>query len=157
MCQSEESEFGSLKTILANVFFRRDIADSRIWMLSPSGAFSYKSFSKELEGSRSIKASSSLAWLGLAPPKVETFMWMALFGKASTTDNLRRRGLDSAAVSNLCVLCGKDNETIDHLFVHCKFSYSLWCRLLAWCGVLWSFPKSLVGLSKAWRFSSIFW
>ena len=50
------------------------------------------------------------------------------------------------AISDICVLCGKDNEMVDHLFVHCKFSYFLWCRLPVRCGVLWSFLRSLVGL-----------
>ena len=60
------------------------------------------------------------------------------------------------AILDICVLCGKVNETIDHLFVHCKFSNSLWCRFIARCGVLWSLPRLLVGLVKAWRFFSFF-
>ena len=152
----EEAEFGSLKNLLSNVFFCRDVVDSRIWMPCSSGAFSCKSFYKELEGFPSINASASLAWLGLAPPRVEAFMWLALSGKVSTADNLRRRGLTSMAISDICVLCGKVNETVDHLFVHCEFSYSLWCRFLARCGVLWSLPRSLVGLVEAWRLSSFF-
>ena len=88
MRRFEESKFGSLKNFLSNIFFCRDVVNSRIWMPCSSGAFSCKSFYKELEGFPSIKACASLAWLGLVPPWAEAFMWLALSGKVSTEDNL---------------------------------------------------------------------
>lgn len=111
---SKESEFGSLKNLLSNIFFWRDIVDSRIWMTCSSSAVSCRSFYKELEGFPSFKASASLARLGLAPPRVEAFMWLALSRKVSMADNLRRTGLTSVAISDICMICGKDNETVDH-------------------------------------------
>eukprot|EP00268_Persea_americana_P000277 TRINITY_DN10107_c0_g1_i2.p1 TRINITY_DN10107_c0_g1~~TRINITY_DN10107_c0_g1_i2.p1 ORF type:complete len:112 (-),score=12.99 TRINITY_DN10107_c0_g1_i2:315-650(-) len=69
-------------------------------------------------------------------------------------DNLRRRELGLKAISDLCVLCGKEMESIDHLFIHCKFSHSLRCSLLRRCGVLSGRPGSLAGTIQAWRYSS---
>lgn len=40
--------------------------------------------------------------------------------------NHRRRGLVSDAISDLCLLCGKDRETVDQLFVHYIFLFSFW-------------------------------
>ena len=45
-------------------------------------------------------------------------------------------------------------ESIDHLFIHCKFSHSLRCSLLRRCGVLSGRPGSLAGTIQAWRYSS---
>lgn len=40
----EESELGSLVSLLSKVFICRDVADSRIWKPSPSGVFSLQVF-----------------------------------------------------------------------------------------------------------------
>ena len=101
---SEESEYESLVSLLSNVFICRDVTDSRIWKPIAFSKFSCKSFSRELEDSTQSKASSSLAWQGLAPPRVEGFAWLVILGQVSTTDNLRRRGLASEAISELCVV-----------------------------------------------------
>lgn len=58
-------------------------------------------------------------------------------------DNLRRRGLSSEAISDLCLMCGEERETMDHLFVHCKLSSTLWKKFSSRSGVLWSAPSSL--------------
>lgn len=36
------------------------------------------------------------------------------------------------AILDLCLLCGKERETIDHLFLYSEFSYILWCRVIDW-------------------------
>eukprot|EP00268_Persea_americana_P063135 TRINITY_DN8154_c0_g1_i2.p1 TRINITY_DN8154_c0_g1~~TRINITY_DN8154_c0_g1_i2.p1 ORF type:complete len:183 (+),score=16.69 TRINITY_DN8154_c0_g1_i2:641-1189(+) len=115
-----------------------------------SGAFSCKSFYKELEGFPNIKASASLAWFLLGQRLSCGWLYPEKFLRQTTSKE------EDWAISNICVLCGKVNETVDHLFVYCEFPYSLWCRFLARCGVLWSLPRSLVGLIEAWRFSSFF-
>lgn len=56
--------------------------------------------------------------------------------KILTIDNFRRVTL-SESVSDLCVLCSKFDEMVDHLFLHYTFSYVLWSLFLVKCGVLW--------------------
>lgn len=80
--------------------------DAWIWKLSPSGVFSIQAFSRELEVIP--VASSSLVWGGLAPPRVEAFCWLAISGKLSTADNLRRRGILLDAIFYICFLCGTE-------------------------------------------------
>lgn len=63
--------------------------------------------------------------------------------KVLMVDDLRRRGLSSEAISDLCLMCGQERETMDHLFVHCKLSFTLWKKFSSRCGVLWSAPSSL--------------
>lgn len=72
-------------------------------------------------------------------------------GKVSTADVLRRRGLSLGTIFKLCVLCNKDMETIDHLFLHYEFAFSLWCRFLKMSGILQCLPGSLERLFEAWR------
>ena len=88
-------------------------------------------------------------------PRVVAFVGVAMLGKVSTTNNLRKRGLTSKAISNLYVMCGKERDSIDHLFTYCEFSHSL-CSFLMRYGVLWSSPGSLAEMIEAWRYSSLF-
>lgn len=87
---------------------------------------------------------------------MEAFAWLAILGKVSTMDNLRRRGLASGAISNLCVLGRKEMETVDHLFIHCQFSHTLWCSFLLRCVVLWCSLGTLVGTIEAWSCSRFY-
>jgi len=43
-----------------------------------------------------------------------------------TWDNLIRRGFNGPGI---CVLCAANDENIDHLFVFCRFTRDIWCRL----------------------------
>lgn len=145
------SEYESLLGVLSNVFLYRGEVDSRIWKPIPIGAFSSRSF-KEV---KMMSGSSSLIWLGLAPHRVDSFCWLAVSGKVSTTDVLRRRGL-SQSLFQICAFW-KERETTDHLFLHWEFSYSLWCQFLVRSGVVRCIPKSLGDLFEAWRASSFRW
>lgn len=103
-----------------------------------------------------VISSCSLVWAGLAPPRVKAFYWLAVSGKISTVDNLRRRGIFSDAIANICHLRGKEVKSVNHLFLHCKFSSSLWCLFLKQSGVWLCFPKTLEGMEESWRHSPFF-
>ena len=100
---------------------------------STSGEFSTKAFYLALEGTHLHRATSSLVWLGFAPPRVEAFCWLTVVGKVSTVDNLRRRGLTSNNISNTCVMCGKEGS-IDHLFLQCEVVFRVWSSFIDKCG-----------------------
>ena len=40
---------------------------------------------------------------------------------------------------------------MDHLLLHCKFSYALWSEVLIMFGVQWVMPDTIVSLLFAWR------
>ena len=51
---------------------------------------------------------------------------------------------------------------MDHLLLHCKFSYALWSEVLIMFGVQWVMPDIIVSLLFAWRnwlgtYSSTVW
>ena len=45
-----------------------------------------------------------------------------------TLDQLKRHGMTFA---NRCFMCEEEEETIDHLLIHCKFDKMLWDLILS--------------------------
>lgn len=41
--------------------------------------------------------------------------------------NLRRIGMLSETILDVCLLCGKDGEIVDHIFLHCERGHVVWC------------------------------
>lgn len=69
--QSEQVQYGELLGILSNMFLCKSNKDSWIWKPFTSGEFSAKAFYLARQGNHYPKATSSLVWLGLVPPRVE--------------------------------------------------------------------------------------
>ena len=59
-----------------------------------------------------------------------------------TLDYLKRRG---RVLANRCFLCEEEEESIDHLLVHCSKAKVSWDIFLGLVGVSWVFPKSVKG------------
>ncbi|XP_072084314.1 uncharacterized protein [Arachis hypogaea] len=55
---------------------------------------------------------------GLVPPRIELFTWFVLVGRVNTKDRLSRLGIIERS-NNVCVMCNKKIETVQHLFVTC--------------------------------------
>ena len=54
-------------------------------------------------------------------------------------DQLKRR-LRALANGNRCYLCEEEEETVEHLLVHCQSARLLWELNLAIVGTSWVFP-----------------
>ena len=65
------------------------------------------------------------------PPKIGFFAWEASWGKVLTLDQLKRCG---RALANRCFMCEEDEETIEHLLIHCKKAKTLWDLFLSIVG-----------------------
>ena len=87
-------------------------------------------------------------WNSVIPPKFGFFTWEATWGKVLTLDNLKRRGMTFA---NRCFLCEEDEETINHLLIHCRSAKMLWDLLLSIGGISWVFPSSILHTLLAWQ------
>ena len=74
------------------------------------------------------------AWLNLAPPKVEFFLWLALLGKLNTKVLLMHKGIRFEGPPT-CPFCSEHSETLDHLLMTCTRSWGIWCELAADFGV----------------------
>ncbi|CAN1257445.1 Transposon TX1 uncharacterized 149 kDa protein [Linum perenne] len=102
---------------------------SPIWPLETSGCFSVRSLRRSLTldkfpGDPSFPMHS--IWLAGVPSKVQAFCWMVFHSKIASLDNLQKRGFHLA---NRCVLCCKDEESVNHLFLRCEFAMSIWNRI----------------------------
>ena len=76
------------------------------------------------------------------------FLRTAAKGGILTIDNLVRKSLP---LVNWCYLCHCDEETVDHLLLHCKFAHALWSEVFLMFGAQWVMPNTVVSLLFAWR------
>nr|CAD1821369.1 unnamed protein product [Ananas comosus var. bracteatus] len=63
-------------------------------------------------------ACDSKIWRIRIPLKVKVFYWLVLRKRHLTADSLLKRGWIG---NTSCVLCGMEEETMDHLFARCVF------------------------------------
>lgn len=139
-----------IKSLVREQFFKSLLVSGLLmWMPCSFGLFSTRSLYRSLEEMPGDGVPSSLLWCGLALPTVEVFCWLAVLGKVSALDNLRRRGLRSEGFSKFVFALRWGRGIHNHLFIHCKFSFSLCKRSflddayhgahlnpwLAWCFV----------------------
>ena len=59
-----------------------------------------------------------------------------------TLDQLKIRG---RAIVNICFLCEEEEETAEHLLLHCTKAKVLWNLFLSIIGVQWVFPLIVRG------------
>ena len=107
--------------------------------------FSVKSMYKEVDVSPAFDFPHRMVWNPVVSPKIGIFAWEAAWGKVLTLDQLKRCGMFFA---NRCFMCEEEEETIDHLLIHCKFAKMLWD--------LFCQSSGLVGSSRNRSFT-LFW
>jgi len=66
-------------------------------------------------------------------PSALFYVWRAFSNRIATKQNLQRRGV--ATGDNLCVLCGKEEETTSHILVSCEESSKVWNMCFSWLGI----------------------
>lgn len=52
---------------------------------------------------------------------------------------------------NRCVLCKREEESVDHIFIHCIMAQRVWCFFLSRLGIAWVFPNHFKFLLSVWR------
>lgn len=122
--------FNEFQELLLQVSLHASSQDKVTWKYHNSGFFSVKSFIKTVSGMQYFNVESqhifSSIWCGLTPLRVELLVWLALLGKLNTKSWLAH--LNIIHGDNIrCILCNFEEETINHLFMHCVFSWKIWC------------------------------
>ncbi|KAK2659273.1 hypothetical protein Ddye_005806 [Dipteronia dyeriana] len=146
-------------TISKNVFKEIIVPDILAWIPKRDGIFSVASFRKCLEEDPMINVDDfKFLWQGVSPPKIEIFLWQLLKGRVMVRKVLQRFGLDSS-LSIFCPLCDQDEESVDHISLHCRLSWKLWSQCMAWWDVESCANKAVTGylyFSKGWQSSEDF-
>ena len=75
------------------------------------------------------------------------FAWEASWRKVLTQDQLKRRGW---ILANRCSLCCAEEETINHILVHCSKAKVLWDLVLSLFGVNWVLPFTVRDTLLGW-------
>ena len=101
--------------------------DPSHWCLKGNGMFDTRSYYIIIRGA----AASNFPWKGVwkakIPRRVAFFVWTAVHGQIFTLDNLMFRG---RILVNRCCMCHRNEETVDHLLLHCPVAHSLWVYML---------------------------
>ena len=145
LTDSEIEDLESLMRSLDRLHISPSVPDKRSWSISPSGLFTVKSFFLALsQHSESPPVfPTKFVWNSQVPFKVKSFVWLVAHKKLNTNDLLQLRRPHKALSPNICKLCMKHGETVDHLFLHCSLTKGLWHRLFQLAKMDWVSPRSI--------------
>ncbi|XP_072054264.1 uncharacterized protein [Arachis hypogaea] len=85
----------------------------------------------------------------MVPPRIELFGWYVLIGRVNTKERLSRLGVIRLS-DTLCMLCKKEIESVEHLFLLCEYTWQVWCRWLRSFGEVWSMLGTIRELFERW-------
>ncbi|CAN1778682.1 Putative ribonuclease H protein At1g65750, partial [Linum perenne] len=128
-----------------------------VWPLERSGTFSISSMRNVLVARRYpllVDFPREVIWEKAAPPKIQTFLWMNWHRRIATIDNLQRRGM---VLVNWCVLCTKEKESIDHIFIHCPLAVSIWNRISSNTFLVWLAQRACEGFDRSLERNELFY
>ncbi|WMV30140.1 hypothetical protein MTR67_023525 [Solanum verrucosum] len=87
-------------------------------------------------------------WKCRIPHKVSCFIWLLAKEAALTQDNVMKRGI---TLCSRCFLCGETLETVNHLFLHCKYTQQLWRIFMSLKGISWTMPRRVTETLYSWE------
>ena len=100
--------------------------DFLIWQLTHSGVFNVCSFYNSLLEAPYVSFPQQSIYCVKLPKMVSFFFGTAARGEILTIDILVKKKL---RLVNLCCLCQCDEETVDHLLLHCKLAHEMWSEV----------------------------
>ena len=101
--------------------------DSLVWKTEMRGKFNVKSYYRSLRAENNLLFLAKEIWGSYAPLRTRFFAWEAVWGKFLTIDMLMKRGW---SMVNRCNLCKDNEESADHILIHCGRTRELWTLLL---------------------------
>ncbi|OMO82752.1 hypothetical protein COLO4_22852 [Corchorus olitorius] len=135
----------------SNIFFSVGCGDRiNFWHDAWSADTPLKDLFPRIFALSSLRDGFVVDYGGLAPPKVEAFIWQAARDRIAVRDFLAARGLIDSEV-NICPFCNSDKETVHHLLFSYKFSWTIWSFLLNLWGLNWVMPGNASGFLCSWH------
>jgi hypothetical protein len=137
-------QFVELWGLIESIQLRDGVEDDIVWRLTANGEYSSKS-AYEIQFIGAIASNmNKLVWKAWAPPKVKFFAWLLLQNRIWTADRLQARGWQNC---DRCTLCNQTLETVEHLFINCRYTARIWDTIKDWVGIPLIQPANWVGLS----------
>lgn len=122
--------------------------DRNIWEIGQNGAYTVRSSTHFFGPMPDVHVPWKDIWYLPVPLKIQFFMWVAISGNISTNDVLRRKGF---ILPNICSLCKKDGESVNHILLHCPIYWVVWFGVLRDFGICWALPRDMKTLLVAWQ------
>ena len=134
------------------VFYRskknnNNLSDRLWWKKAKNGSYYVKTGLDLLEGGRQQLVPIKMLWNPIVPTKVGFFTWEVWWRKILTMDQLKKRGF---SLANRCPLCGKAEETLEHLLIHYPKVWCMWTALFSLLGGGWVCPLLVKNRMLGW-------
>ncbi|CAN0901853.1 Putative ribonuclease H protein At1g65750, partial [Linum grandiflorum] len=146
---TELFELRLLLDSLSGDMLARDV-EGLHWPLENSSSFTVRSMYSHLATQRFRGLPdfpTNRIWLQMVPSKICCFLWLCCTGKIATLDVLKQKGW---SLANRCFLCEQDEESTNHLFLHCNFSSQIWNHFALKMGFTFVRPDHTVSLVRSW-------
>lgn len=143
----EVDELLSLMGILENLKPSRERIDMWVWKLNHKRYFTSKSFYSALSNFSMDWFPHKSIWIPIIPSKISSFMWNTFLDKILIISYLRNKGQNLA---NRYILCINEEESVNHLFIHCSMAKGIWHFFISHLQITWVFPKSFDELISGW-------
>ncbi|XP_048637583.1 uncharacterized protein LOC125609990 [Brassica napus] len=80
---------------------------------------------QQIRQSRDEVQWSTIVWFSQRVPRFSFITWLALCDRLSTGHRMHKWGQPQ-----VCILCGESDETRDHLYFACPYTYTLWLKVV---------------------------
>ena len=122
--------------------------DTIRWKWTSHGDYSAKTaYNIQFAGSHSQFQGSTI-WKAEAEGKHKFFAWLLVQSKLLTADNLSKR---QWPCDPMCSLCSQEQETADHLILHCCFAKEVWHLMARWTQNLVKIPDMGSSVATWWQ------
>lgn len=137
-----------LISIVETIKLTREKEDIWLWTLYKNGNFSLKSCVDIFGDTGMYDEIWKYMWRLKVPSKVKFFLWFIIRDRLLITDNLIKKGM---CLPNICLLCYQEEETANHILLHCPYSKEVQDAVLNEIGVTQVFPRSIREFFGGWH------
>lgn len=131
---------------------RQTVEDVLWWMGNEKGMFSVNKAYKMMNqiNHPDPRWPWKQIWKSRIPHTVSCFVFVWLLTKevVLTQDNVMKKG---KTLCSRCFLCGETLETVNHVFLHCKYTQQLWRIVLRLKGISRTMPRKVSETLMCWE------
>ena len=122
--------------------------DKMCWILVKKKGFKVSGFYQVFLNANVQSFPWRSIWKSKIPSRVAFIVWTAALGKFLTTDNFQKRHV---WILDWFYMWKCNEESVDHLLLHCPTATDLWSMMFGLFGVCWVILKTVVELLACWQ------